>query len=242
VGGVSALNAWPTSARHILTLQHHAMSASLKPEGYTWSFLARRTGRLFPIWQPYTGTLIPVMPPARAQGERMGEQLSLLVGHEAIVTFLGFCPAVPHALLSSSYDGTCRIWNAVDAATPSLVLNASPAFGPAADRSAWLREQPIAAPGPIQTRHSQAAAALPASPEELAFGSAADAVSPPPPPLSTNTCLWLFLFPDRFFALVCSSTEKRTQSFCPRTSCVVSTAVREASWTRADLRLQMAGC
>ena len=59
-----------------------------------------------------------------AQDEKLGESVAVLTGHEAMVSFVEFCPVIPHALLSCAFDGTCRIWNATDAAVPPLVLHA----------------------------------------------------------------------------------------------------------------------
>ncbi len=58
------------------------------------------------------------------QDEKLGESVAVLTGHEAMVSFVEFCPVIPHALLSCAFDGTCRIWNATDAAAPPLVLHA----------------------------------------------------------------------------------------------------------------------
>lgn len=46
----------------------------------------------------------------------------MLAGHTNVVSFVEFCPMLPRALLSSSFDGTCRIWNAADASVPAIVL------------------------------------------------------------------------------------------------------------------------
>ena len=55
----------------------------------------------------------------------MGELKALLEGHTGIVSFVDFCPTYAKALLSSSFDGTCRVWNATDAAVQPLVLSAA---------------------------------------------------------------------------------------------------------------------
>lgn len=62
------------------------------------------------------------------QPQKLGETVSLLTGHRAVVSFVEFCPVIPHALLSCSFDGTCRIWNARNAAAEPLVLSATPNF------------------------------------------------------------------------------------------------------------------
>lgn len=61
----------------------------------------------------------------RWQDGEVGELKALLEGHTGIVSFVDFCPTCPKALLSSSFDGTCRVWNATDAAVQPLVLSAA---------------------------------------------------------------------------------------------------------------------
>lgn len=61
----------------------------------------------------------------------MGETLAVHLGHTNVVSFVYYNPVVARALLSSSFDGTCRIWMAGDASVEPLVLKASPLFGPA---------------------------------------------------------------------------------------------------------------
>ena len=56
------------------------------------------------------------------QAGEIGESKAVLVGHTNVVSFVEFCPARPDALLSSSFDGTCRIWHAADASVPAIVL------------------------------------------------------------------------------------------------------------------------
>lgn len=56
--------------------------------------------------------------------------VSVLLGHTAPVTFIDFCSCIPDALLSSSLDGTCRIWSAKDGGAAVHVLTAAPLFGP----------------------------------------------------------------------------------------------------------------
>lgn len=41
----------------------------------------------------------------------MGHPISLLKGHTGPVSYVDFSRALPDALVSSSFDGTCRIWN-----------------------------------------------------------------------------------------------------------------------------------
>jgi len=53
--------------------------------------------------------------------------VSVLLGHEAPVTFVDFCRAVPDALVSSSFDGTCRLWDARAGGAALHVLRPAPA-------------------------------------------------------------------------------------------------------------------
>ena len=67
------------------------------------------------------------------QAGRLGWPVSVLLGHTAPVTFVDFCRAVPDALLSSSFDGTCRVWDARAGGAALHVLRASPGFAPGLD-------------------------------------------------------------------------------------------------------------
>lgn len=72
----------------------------------------------------------PTRPPSRNQqggeGGRPGLPVSVLVGHGGPAAFVDFHPTIPGALLSASFDGTCRIWRAADAAAPPIVLRVDP--------------------------------------------------------------------------------------------------------------------
>lgn len=46
------------------------------------------------------------------QAGEVGHQVSVLTGHEGPVSFVDFHRQIPEILLSSSLDGTCRIWDA----------------------------------------------------------------------------------------------------------------------------------
>lgn len=70
---------------------------------------------------------------ALLQAGRLGWPVSVLLGHTAPVTFVDFCRAVPDALLSSSFDGTCRVWDARAGGAALHVLRASPGFAPGLD-------------------------------------------------------------------------------------------------------------
>lgn len=69
--------------------------------------------------------------PYSAQGEgRPGLPVSVLVGHEGPAAFVDFHPTLPDTLLSSSFDGTLRIWRAREGGAPPIVLRVDPArFG-----------------------------------------------------------------------------------------------------------------
>jgi len=57
----------------------------------------------------------------------IGAPVAVLKAHTSIVTAIDFSPVHPNVLLSSSYDGTCRVWNVRDAAMPPVVVQwASP--------------------------------------------------------------------------------------------------------------------
>lgn len=64
------------------------------------------------------------------QDDKLGHPVSVLVGHQGPVTYVDFNRSVPNALLSSSFDGTCRIWDATNSAWPAKVMPACPFFGP----------------------------------------------------------------------------------------------------------------
>lgn len=66
----------------------------------------------------------------QVSGGRPGLPVSVLVGHGGAAAFVDFHPTHPDALLSASFDGTCRIWRARDASAPPIVLTVDPArFG-----------------------------------------------------------------------------------------------------------------
>ncbi|KAL0024726.1 hypothetical protein WJX77_011758 [Trebouxia sp. C0004] len=64
------------------------------------------------------------------EGDKLGHPVSVLVGHQGPVTYVDFNRTIPNALLSSSFDGTCRIWDATNSAWPAKVMRACPLFGP----------------------------------------------------------------------------------------------------------------
>ena len=61
-------------------------------------------------------------PGLAAADEALGAPLAVLLGHTAPVAFVDFCPTLPEALLSCSFDGTCRLWNIRDPSQPPLVM------------------------------------------------------------------------------------------------------------------------
>lgn len=81
--------------------------------------------------------------PFTLQAGRLGWPVSVLLGHTAPVTFVDFCRAVPDALLSSSFDGTCRIWDARAGGAALHVLRASPAFAAPAPGAAAPAVLPV---------------------------------------------------------------------------------------------------
>lgn len=89
------------------------------------------------------------------QAGKLGETVSLLSGHRAVVSFVEFCPVIPHALLSCSFDGTCRIWNATNAAVEPVVLRATPSFaaGPCHSTRGAQESQAVHVPmaNPVET-------------------------------------------------------------------------------------------
>ena len=88
------------------------------------------------------------------QDERLGEAVSVLTGHQLVVSFVEFCPVIPHALLSCSFDGTCRIWNATDQTVPPITLHAGAGFGGARD----MHAAGLSSAGPsLSTRRAQQA-------------------------------------------------------------------------------------
>ncbi len=66
--------------------------------------------------------------------------MSVLLGHAQPVTFVDFCKAAPDVLLSSSNDGTCRIWDARHGGDAKHVLSPTLLFGQT--QGAFLLLQP----------------------------------------------------------------------------------------------------
>ena len=56
------------------------------------------------------------------ENEQVGAPISVLMGHEEMVTAVDFSPIQPHILVSTSFDGTCRVWDVRDAALAPLLL------------------------------------------------------------------------------------------------------------------------
>lgn len=70
--------------------------------------------------------LAPLCAASQAAKGRPGLPVSVLAGHAGPAAFVDFHPTLPDALLSASFDGTCRIWRARDAAAPPVVLRIDP--------------------------------------------------------------------------------------------------------------------
>ena len=64
-----------------------------------------------------------------SQDGKLGQQVSVFLGHTGPVTFLDFCEAMPDALLSSSIDGTCRIWGVTHSSSAIHILEPNAHFG-----------------------------------------------------------------------------------------------------------------
>lgn len=94
--------------------------------------------------------------------------MSVLLGHTAPVTFIDFCACIPDALLSSSLDGTCRIWSAKDGGAAVHVLTATPSFGPTRGLTRFGGGAP---PGELGGRHTRSAVAPPTAPPAAAGGA-----------------------------------------------------------------------
>lgn len=73
----------------------------------------------------------------------------MLQGHQAPITFIDFHPKLPAALLSSSLDGTCRIWDASSSHPAVHILQAHPNFNP-------LPSHPALGPRPARAAHASA--------------------------------------------------------------------------------------
>ncbi|CAK9869068.1 unnamed protein product [Sphagnum jensenii] len=79
-----------------------------------------------------------------------GVPISLLRGHTASVTAISFSPrqGCEHLLLSTSDDGTCRIWNAKNSSLNSRVYMPNPKDAPATSRA-------VGAPTPVGPPNNQ---------------------------------------------------------------------------------------
>jgi hypothetical protein len=86
------------------------------------------------------------------QEHTLGYPLAVLSGHTSGITRVVFSPIVPQVLLSSSYDGTLRIWHASHGGSPAAVLYSGSKFGTSAtsDDPAAGSSEPDTAP---QVRH-----------------------------------------------------------------------------------------
>jgi len=80
------------------------------------------------------------------QAGEIGNPVSVLLGHTAPVSFVSFHPLLPAVLLSSSFDGTCRLWDASAGGGAMHVLRAGPQPGVA--MAQWLPTRPEGNPTP----------------------------------------------------------------------------------------------
>lgn len=55
--------------------------------------------------------------------EQLGEPIATLYGHESLVSSIKFSPLNSYELLSSSFDGTCRVWDIRDSSFVSMEWN-----------------------------------------------------------------------------------------------------------------------
>ena len=62
------------------------------------------------------------------QGDSLGHPVSVLLGHQGAVSFVDFSRILPDLLLSSSFDGSCCLWDARTGGAPLHKLHASPTF------------------------------------------------------------------------------------------------------------------
>lgn len=110
-----------------------------------------------------------------SQEGQLGHPVSVLLGHAGPATFIDFSPAHADVLLSSSADGTCRLWAARQGGPAAHVLTASPAFGPPRNVTRMLGGvQPVLAPGATPgERHTRSTAGTGAWPSSSSAGAAA---------------------------------------------------------------------
>ena len=115
-----------------------------------------------------------------------GEPCATLVGHGDIVSEARFSPVAPNALLSASWDGTLRLWNAREdsSVAPPVVLDAFSPSGAGAPRRE-TREENAAA-------YRSASAAFVASASVAAAAEARGALPDDrdAPPRAVLSCAW----------------------------------------------------
>ncbi len=99
--------------------------------------------------------------------------MSVLLGHTAPATFIDFCSCIPEALLSSSLDGSCRIWNAREGGPAVHVLTATAEFGPTRGVTRYGGGTQLAANG-VATRSGAAATATAGPSSQRHAASAAE--------------------------------------------------------------------
>ena len=106
--------------------------------------------------------------PAISQDHNLGFPLAVLTGHGGGVTAVRFSPVLPHVLLTSSDDGSCRIWSTLRDSeggrpAPAIVLRPGPSFGVAACTATRTAD--------LGAREEAERADLPAGPINGAAGS-----------------------------------------------------------------------
>jgi len=116
---------------------------------------------------------------AQQRNEQLGTPVSVLQGHTEAVSAIEFSPNQPHILVSSSFDGTARVWDARDGAIAPLILYSQGAgIGPGSGGGLALPHTNLG--GGRTTRHSerrQNATAL-RIPHTAADGSGANGAEP----------------------------------------------------------------
>jgi WD40 repeat protein len=111
---------------------------------------------------PATGQENQQQPPRVAVHQtQIGTPISVLMGHTQAITGIDFSPNQPHILVSTSFDGTARVWDVRDGAIAPLILYShgagmGPGGGGGTDLPRALLEGPGGAGGGARTtRHSE---------------------------------------------------------------------------------------
>jgi len=92
---------------------------------------------------------------AQQRVQQLGTPVSVLQGHTEAVTAIDFSPNQSHILVSSSFDGTVRVWDARDGAIAPLILYSQGAgIGPGSGGGLTLPHTSLGGGGRT-TRHSE---------------------------------------------------------------------------------------